>query len=86
MSQDIHEQEEYLKEYRRMLKGYAQLAAEHPERIDQLREAVEFTASVMISNCPGVVTEFRKLSQEIDAFLQACKTGEVNPADLLERL
>jgi len=78
--------EEYVREYKKMLGGYAKLAAEHPEMIGELRAALEASAAMMISDRPEAVIEFRKLAEEVDAFLHACQTGEVDPQAVLDRL
>lgn len=76
----------YLKEYKEMIKGFAKMAANYPEMTDQLRVALKTSASLMISNRPDSISEFRKLAEEVDAFLQACQTGEIEPSRLVECL
>ena len=78
--------EKYMKEYKNMLKEYAKMAADYPEMTGQLRAALEASAAMMMSNNPEAVTEFRKVAKEVDAFLQACQTGEIDPRTLWEGL
>lgn len=84
--QSKEQDEKYIREYKKMLKGFAEIAMEHPEMIDQLRIALKSSAALMLSNRPETVSEFRSLAQEVDAFLQACKTGEVDPQGFLKSL
>ncbi len=74
---EMNEQE--LIEYKHILKDFAMMAAEHPEMIDKLREAMKFSASAMVTNRPKTKVEFGKLVEEMDSFLNACQTGEVDP-------
>jgi hypothetical protein len=69
-----------------MLKEYAKMAADYPEMTGQLRAALEASAAMMMSNNPEAVSEFRKVAKEVDAFLHACQTGEIDPRTLWERL
>lgn len=78
--------ENYMKEYKNMLKEYAKMAADYPEMTGQLRAALEASAAMMMSNNPEAVSEFRKVAKEVDAFLHACQTGEVDPQTLWKRL
>jgi len=78
--------EAYVKEYKKTLKEYARMAANYPDMIGQLRAALAASAAMMMSNRPEAVSEFRGLAKEVDAFLHACETGEVNPKCFLERL
>ncbi len=78
--------EQYLKEYKKMLKEYAKMAADYPEMTGQMRAALETSAAMMMSNHPEAISEFRKVVKELDAFLQACQTGEVDPNTLWESL
>jgi hypothetical protein len=78
--------EEYINEYKNMIKEYARMAADHPDMIGQLRAALEASSAMMFSNSPEAVSEFRKMVKEVDAFLQACQTGEVDPQTLWEQL
>lgn len=78
--------EKYMKEYKNMLKEYARMAADYPEMVGQMRTALEASAAMMMSNNPEAVSECRKVVKEVDAFLQACQTGEVDPQTLWKRL
>ncbi len=78
--------EEQDEDYRAMMKAYARMAADHPERIDNIRSMLKFSAEMMISNRPEVVDQFREAVKELDAFLNACKNGEIEPRKLLERM
>lgn len=71
--------EAYLAEYRQMLQSYARLVVEHPESVEQVRAALQTSARLMISNRPEAIAHFNQLVQEIDAFLTACQTGEIEP-------
>jgi len=78
--------EAYVQEYKKMIREYAGMAANHPDMLGQLRAALEASAAMMMSNRPEAISEFRELAKEVDAFLHACETGEVDPRSLLERL
>lgn len=78
--------EAYVQEYKKLLREIAAMAAKHLGMVGQLRGALEVSAAMMMSNSPEAVTEFRELAKEVDAFLHACETGEVDPRSLLERL
>ena len=71
-----------------MIREYARMAADYPDMVGQLRAALETSAAMMMSNRPETVSEFRELAnaKEVDAFLLACQTREVNPRALLELL
>jgi len=68
-----------------MLSVYAKMAAEHPELIDAYREALKTSSTLMLSNCPELINEFRRLAGDLDAFLMACKTGEIVPQDFIKK-
>lgn len=76
---DVEHDEQYIAEYQNMLQDYANLVANHPEIIDQLRDALKTSARLMVSNRPEAITAFDKLVEELDAFLIACKAGEIDP-------
>jgi hypothetical protein len=76
----------YIKEYKKMPKEYAIMAAKHPDVIDQLRAVLSASSVVMISNSPETVLEFRRLAEELDSFLGACQTGEVDPHAFIRSL
>ncbi|MFO7885090.1 MAG: hypothetical protein R6U68_09720 [Desulfobacteraceae bacterium] len=85
----MHEEElkaKYLEEYQSTLKEFARMAVSQPNMIDQLRVALKASASAMISNVPEAVTEFQQLAEEIDAFLNACQSGEIDPNKFIQRL
>ncbi|MBF0552030.1 MAG: hypothetical protein HQK60_16035 [Deltaproteobacteria bacterium] len=86
-SEEVNESEErYIKEYQMMIKDYARMAANYPDMTDQLRTALKASAAMMISNSPEAISEFRKLAEDVDAFLHACQTGEIDPCTLLQRM
>jgi hypothetical protein len=66
-------------EYKAVLKKFARMAADHPEMIDNIRASLKFCASAMITNRPETKVEFGKAVEEMDSFLNACQTGEVDP-------
>ncbi len=76
----------YLQEYKKMIKEYARMAADNPDMIEQMRVSLKASAALIISNKPETVSEFREVVNEVDAFLHACQTGEVDPRELLESL
>lgn len=39
-----------------------------------------------ISNRPEAVAEFHRLAEEVDSFLSACQTGEVDPHAFIRSL
>lgn len=78
--------EAYVQEYKKMIGEYARMAADHPEMLGQLRAALQASGAMMMSNRPEAVSTFRELVKEVDAFLHAFETGEVNPQSLLDRL
>jgi len=80
---DLEHDERYQQEYRKMLSGYARMVVENPDIVDQLREAVQTSAQLIMSNRPETVTEFQRLAEELDAFLVACKNGEIDPKKFL---
>ncbi len=84
--QDKESDAEHLKEYKLTLKKFAIMAADYPNMIGQLRVALKASASAMISNRPETVSEFQRLAEEIDAFLSACQTGEVDPHAFIRSL
>ena len=71
--------QQYQQEYQAMLSIYAQIAAQHPEMIEVLREAIGTSADLIISNRSETIKEFRRLGKELDAFLAACQSGEIDP-------
>ena len=73
------DQEEYNRQFTEVLKRFAGLIADRPDMIDSLRESLKLSAQMMMSNKPEAVTEFRDLAGEIDQFMHACKTGEIDP-------
>lgn len=77
--------ETYVKEYKKVLKGFAKLIVENPEIVDSLRESIKASARLMTSNKPETVSDFRKLAEEIDYFLLACKNGEIDPKAFVEQ-
>jgi len=79
-------EERYLKEYNRMIKEWAKMAADYPDMTDQLRAALKASSAMMESNRPEAKSEFRKVAEEVDAFLNACQTGEIDPRRIFERL
>jgi len=76
----------YVQEYKKMIREYARMAANFPDMIGQLRTALKTSAAMMMSNRPEAISEIRGLAKEVDAFLHACETGEVDPRSLLEHL
>lgn len=79
-------EERYIKEYQMMIKEYAKIAADYPDMTDHLRAALKASAAMMMSNRRETISEFCKVAEEVDAFLQACQTGEIDPRRLFERL
>ena len=65
--------------YKSALKEFARMAAEYPDMIDNLRANLKFSAATLITNRPNVKTDFGKAVDEMDSFLKACQTGEVDP-------
>ena len=78
--------EAYLREYKKIIRVCARIAADSPDMVGQMRVALETSAALMTSNKPELTSEFRETAKELDAFLRACETGTVNPRSLLERL
>lgn len=76
---DLEDDERYIAEYRKLLQDYASLVVKHPEMIDQLRDALKTSARLMVSNRPEAISTFDNLVKELDAFLTACKAGEIDP-------
>ncbi|MBM9537113.1 hypothetical protein [Desulfobulbus alkaliphilus] len=76
----------YIKEYKKMIKEYARMAADNPDMIEEMRASLKASASLIISNKPEAVSKFREIVNELDAFLHACQTGEVDPRALSESL
>jgi hypothetical protein len=76
---DVEHDERYIAEYQKTLQSYANLVTNHPEIIDQLRDVLKTSARSMVSNHPKAITDFEKMVEELDAFLIACKTGEIDP-------
>ena len=70
--------QEVLKHFSRLIKNHS------PERIEEIRDALKFSATHLVSNRPESVNDFRKLAGEMDGFLLACKTGEIDPTGLLD--
>ncbi len=83
----MHEKDsdaEYLKRYKSMLRGFAEMAASDPDIVGQLKDVLKISATAMISNRPDSVSEFQRLAEEVDSFLSACQTGEVDPHSFVQ--
>ncbi|MFH1115816.1 MAG: hypothetical protein V1792_18050 [Pseudomonadota bacterium] len=73
-----------IREYKLLFRDYARMAVKYPDAIDSLRDWLKQSAALMISNREETVIHFRKLAEEVDAFLAACQTGEIDPHRFLE--
>ncbi len=62
------------------------MAADSPDMIDQLTAALKRGTAMMKSNRPEAISEFRKAAEEVDAFLHACQTGDLDTLGLFEHL
>lgn len=71
------------KTYFEILSGFARMASNYPERIGEMREALKFSASMMISNRPEAVKMFQQACQDVDSFLAACESGELDPKNFI---
>lgn len=70
--------------YNEVLEGFARLAAQAPDQIDSLREALQFRADFVVSNNPSFISGYQEATAEIDAFLSAIKTGEIDPQSFIQ--
>ncbi len=71
------------KEYLKLLSELSSFVTEHPEIISSLRDAIKTSASLMVSNIPEAVSDFRELAEEADSFLRSCQSGEINPESFI---
>ncbi|WP_462270200.1 hypothetical protein [Desulfobacter sp.] len=75
---------EYQKKYKSVLKQFAEMAANDPDMIPELRRVLKISAASMLSNRPDTILEFQKLGEEIDSFLSACQIGEIDPHTFIQ--
>ncbi|MGN7612705.1 hypothetical protein ACQZV8_11535 [Magnetococcales bacterium HHB-1] len=79
--QALKDDPEFAKEYQDTLQNFAKLATEHPERIPRLREALKAAPLIVVpGGHQGIVEQYDLMREEIDAYLHAIETGEVDPA------
>ncbi|MFH0825263.1 MAG: hypothetical protein V2B18_21130 [Pseudomonadota bacterium] len=79
-------EEREARQYKQLLRDYGRLAADNPDMIGEMRESLKFSAAFIISNRQETVIQFRKLVGELDAFLAACQTGEIDLERFLKAL
>ena len=82
---DNHDDNEYIEEYKSLLSTVARLIAENPNAVDSLRETLKLSAQLMWSNNQQTVIDYRKLTDEMDSFILACKTGEIDPKSFIDK-
>ncbi len=75
--------DQYLEEHRKLLNDLARIAKDHPERMDELRQMMLLSASLMRSDRSEIVENFQDTAKDAEAFLKACQTGEINPEDFI---
>jgi hypothetical protein len=74
----------YAKEYIGLISAYAKMAAEYPDKIEEIRELLAESARSIIGQMPESADQFKKLAIEADAFLSACLNGEIDPEQFLK--
>ncbi|MBV7338288.1 hypothetical protein KFU94_60695 [Chloroflexi bacterium TSY] len=77
MSEDQDDIDRYLEEYRKLLNSMARCALEAPERIDELRKMMRFSAAMLISNNPEFVQDFRDTVKDLDQLLESAQPKRV---------
>lgn len=77
MSEDQDDIDRYLEEYRKLLNSMARCALEAPERIDELRKMMRFSAAMLISNNPEFVQDFRDTVKDLDQSLESAQPKRV---------
>lgn len=82
--EEPEEYEEETEEYEEAMAQLSGLIVNHPERIDEIRESLAFSAKYMVSS-PEDKAGFQSLVEDMDAFLSACKTGELDPQEFLKK-
>lgn len=73
------------REHRDFLLRIAKIIVEEPERVEDCRETLKYSARMMISNQPEAVSAFQKLVEEVDSFIHACRSGEIDPKAFIEK-
>ncbi len=77
--------EKTYEEFLNLLSTVSEFVVAHPDSIDMLRKALKTSAALMYSNRPEVIEDYQDVTRDVDSFLQACKTGEVDPKGLIRK-